>query len=411
MLIQLLNYFTGTAQVAVGEQYAIEAIRVILEQKLIHGEISRGDDGIRFTIRSTRLKQWKEAALHSGIEYEIKNENGFPKLFERYKGRWGIAVGAAMFAAITLWSSAVIWNVDVTGNSSISDSDIIAWLEEQGCSPGTYIKSIDFDSLHNNVMLSHPELAWVSVNMDGTWAHVEVREVTSLPKVPTEGEYTNVVSGEDGQIELVYVYEGKSVVQPGDAVRKGELIISGAVSVGDSGVRFERGSGKVQARVQRSFEVEIPFDCEKKQPTGRSESLKSIIFFGKRINLFINSGISYANYDTIEYKYQVKFFGRFVVPVWICVTKYSECETAAVRLSEAQTRELAEAEYTKKLAEAVGDGELLACDRTDASDESCIRYICRLTCSDDIGVVVPITVKNDVADETETQDTSSEKNN
>lgn len=408
MIIKLLNYFTGTLSIAVKNPFVNSAVRLILEQKLIQGEISQNDDGIVFSIRGTHMKRWEMSALHHGIEYEVIGERGLPKVLRRYKGRWGIAAGIGIFAVITLWSSSVIWNIDVIGNSQISDSNIKSWLEEQGCHPGTFIKGIDFDSLHNNVMLSHPEIAWISVNVDGTQAHVEVKEVTTLPVSPKDGDYTNVVAGEDGQIELVYVYEGKPVVRPGDAVQKGDLIISGAMSVGESGVRFERGRGKVKARVRRSFEVEIPYDYEKSELTGRSESKKSIIFFGKRINLFINSGIPYANYDTIEYEDQIKFFDRFEIPVWLCSTIYSERQMTSIRLSKKEAVDLAEMEFTNKLNQTVGDGELLTCDKSDASDDQFIRYICKAVCSDDIGVEVPISVENNPGESVSNESAASQ---
>ena len=242
--------------------------------------------------------------------------SGLPDIFRRYKKRWGIAVGFLIFVFLVAVSGGRIWCVEISGNSRVADEEIIELLDELGCGVGDTYKNIEFAKLHNAFLLRCKDIAWISVNMDGTHAHVEVRE-TLADQAKEDNQNYNVVAGEDGQIEQIAAYEGKPQIAIGDTVRKGELLLSGVISYGETGLRYENAAGEVYAKVIRDFVVEVPLQTEKKIYTGHSTAKKSLVFFQFKSNLFFNSEIPYDSYDTTHRNRQLHLFDTVALPIWL----------------------------------------------------------------------------------------------
>ena len=136
----------------------------------------------------------------------------------------------ALLSAVMIWlSGRVIWCVNVTGNSTVPDGEIIEILESLGCGVGDFFGDIDFDVLHTRFLMKSDNIGWISVNMNGTHANVEVREIIFGKEETKEGGFYNVVAAEDGQIVRMAAVEGKPVCEIGDTVLRGELLISGAI--------------------------------------------------------------------------------------------------------------------------------------------------------------------------------------
>ena len=118
-------------------------------------------------------------------------------------------------------------------------------------------------------------------------AHVEVREtLDELPERERSSASANIVASEDGQITEVRVSGGRAVVGVNDIVRKGELLISGIMTVGEDGLRYEYASGQVFAKVNRQVTGEAALTQEKNVYTGQECTRRSVLFFGKERKFF-----------------------------------------------------------------------------------------------------------------------------
>ncbi len=316
----------------------------------------------------------------------------------RYKKRWGIAAGALIFVFLTALSSNVIWSVDVTGNKNISDKYITDILANLGCRPGAFYSSIDFDTLHNRFLMESEGIGWISVNMNGTRANVEVRE-TSVGEREADSTYYNLIAAEDGQIERIAAIEGKPQVKISQTVEKGQLLVSGILSREEGGIRLESASGSVYAKVTRNFSVSVPLKTEKKVYTGEKTEKKSVTFFSFNINLFTNSRIPYDFYDTIETEKRLYLFDTAALPVLVGTKEYREYENAFVTLTEDEAKDEAMRLYREKLKETLGTAQLLS-KSTDISIENEVCTVsCSIYCLADIAKPAPFDIAQDSDDE------------
>ena len=86
----------------------------------------------------------------------------------------------------------------------------------------TFGISLDTEDIRNHVLLEIPEPLWITVNVSGCRAYVEVRERVEAPEPVDEREPTNVVARRDGLILDIQAMDGVRCVLPGTSVEAGE---------------------------------------------------------------------------------------------------------------------------------------------------------------------------------------------
>lgn len=342
-----------------------------------------------------RKKQIVSTLKSLGITATLGQITGVPSVFYRYRKRIGIPLGL-LVSIILIWlSGKIIWCVNVEGNYNVPDSVIIDLLSDLGCGVGDTYENIDFDMLHNRFLMECEGISWIAVNMNGTHANVEVREVMDVKENADEGFY-NIVASENGQIERLAATEGKPVVEIFDTVEEGDLLISGAISYKeDTKTRFESADGSVFARVNRSFEINVPIKQEIMCDTGATIEKNKLRFFKLNINLFRNSGIPYEFYDKITVTNQIYLFESIPLPVFINKTVYKEKKYRKLMLTEEQAKERACLLYKEKLISVIGDAEMISKTVTESFSGDVYTVRCELYCLADIARKVPLVLIED----------------
>lgn len=330
MIKRLLLFFIGWVQVYVSPDAILKCTEILRIEEIECSRIITEKSGsLRLVMSLRQFSKFKKAAVAEALEYSHSNVLGLPQIFLFFLRRPGIALGVILFTVLTVWSGRIIWNIDIIGNDKVSDESIISLLAELGCSYGDDYTKIDFDRLHSDFLVMSDDISWISVNMKGTHARVEVRELRrgGDEEIPdTVG--ANVIAAEDAQIMLLKVESGLGAVNNGDVVKKGDLLISGVIPLREGGVRFEYADGEVLSYVSRTVEVEIPFKSTEKTYTGRKSEKNFIKIFKKSINLSLNYGIEYTTYDKIVESERLYLFGLIPLPVWVDKVTFKEYENS-----------------------------------------------------------------------------------
>ena len=287
-------------------------------------------------------------------------------------------------------SGRFIWRVEVRGLEQYHIKDVLEELGAQEFGVGSYIPGVNVNVLQNKVLMDSQRFAWLSVNLIGTTAQVEVIE--NKPKESKAQNITpmNLVAAADGRIVRFSLRNGWESVDVGDVVRKGELLASGVGERKDGGTQLVCADGQVYAEVVHELLVEIPFQYSRKVFESPQNVKKSIIFFGKEIKLFQKAGILGGSCDTIDNERILTFFGRITVPV-IFQTQTAlpyVCETAW-RTTE-QALALAEVILRQQTDALRRDRELLSLTRTVTVTDTAVQLRCTLSCIENIAQPEPI---------------------
>ena len=389
MLIKRLkDAFLGTVDILAEGAAKSAAVDYLIKNKIGYEIIENGD---ALVLRIREIDERRHAREFSKIGCRVAVRHGLPRFLSRYRRRYGFMAGAIVFAALVFFSQRVVWKIDVVGCESVSEESVVRNLEELAFTYGTVIGNTDFDTLHNDYLRLYDDLAWISVNMNGTWATVEVKELAE-GREEDEEAIMNVVASERGEVKMIEAHGGKVAVKVGDKVAEGDLLISGVISYAEKDTRLEEARGRVMAEVERTFTLEVPKMKEEKVYIGEVYTEKSLVFFKKTIKLSRNYRISHYKYDKIDKINRVNLFGTIPLPVFMAETEYREYESNLTPTSY----EEAEAEFSRLYPEALEktlDGaEIVSVSYTEReSDDAYIRDY-TVVCVADIATMKKIVV-------------------
>ncbi len=388
-MLFFVYFLLGRRKVRIRYYDVEKLINRILSAKINMTDTVRVEcDTIELTVAGGDIKTLEEIVSELGAECEIISSRGLPRIFSRYKKRYGIYVGAALFFLTVYASTMFVWRIDVVGNENVTREDIILLLSENGVREGSFIPGIDVEYVQHRSILGGEEIAWLSLNRIGTVFTVEVREKLSSEEKGASS--VNIVATLDGQIDSIEVYEGEAVVNVGDSVRKGDLLISGIVDGNARGLREIRADGTVIGRVSSNIRVEIPFETTEKRYTGKEIRKNKLIFFGNCVNLFINSGISMQKYDTIISRKISEFYDGTSLPIGIETEIYKEYEDVSVTYTQSEAAELAIATLNERVKQELAGSQLLSRTQSAYFTEYSFVIDCELYMLKNIAEVLPI---------------------
>ncbi len=386
MLSRFRSFLVGWRTVEIDEVRRSTVFDLMYRSGIPFTREARRGGKLSFRIREPDTAELCCLFREACIEYRLGELHGLYAVVKWLFFRPAIPIGAALFIVWMLYSSRLIWDVRVIGNTKTSEEEIIALLDELGCGIGDYYPSIEFSKVHANYAAAQNDIAWLSVYMNGTVAEVQVRELyaDTRPK-HEEGVYANVVATCDGVVEYVNVFEGQAAVRAGDVVRAGQVLISGVVENKDGSVRYEYAAGEVYCMVAEPVSVEIQLEREKKVYTGHNFSKKCVKIFKKTINLSRKGGIEGATYDTIDTMEQLCPFGLSTIPVWMYKTEYREYTLERETVSPEEAAELALLELSEIVKQKAEEGVLLSKTVNVSLDDGTYSLDCLLYLSRDIG--------------------------
>ncbi len=300
----------------------------------------RCGDCMRFRVGIIASVRVRSVCERAGICASVISRHGLPSAIASLAMRPGIILGLALCFAMCFFCSRVVWDIRIEGNSHVPESVITDTLRASGICVGTEKKSLDIDAIQNRFLILSDEISWISVNIIGNVAEVEVREVQTAPETP-DYVCSNLVSTQNGRIVSFEEVRGNISVKLGEDVSRGQLLVGGIYGDETSALRFVRSSGKVFALCEREYNIEVPLEFEKKAPTGKKKIKKSLIFFDKEVKLFVNSGNLYTSCDIIVREEYFNPYGLGALPFGIRTVEYIEYTEVNARRSEEQAREQA----------------------------------------------------------------------
>ena len=341
-------------------------------------------EGERYVFRCTLItaRALKRSLAGAGISVDVVKRVGIPSLLYRYRHRYGIALGILLFFAIIFFSGRVIWDVRIEGNRRLSEAEVIESLAECGLSVGDFKRQVDTSLVENLLMIESEDISWISINLIGTVAEVELRE-REVAEEAQPWDAANVVAAEEGEIVLFEDARGNILLKIGDRVEAGDLIISG-IYEGRGGVRYTSAHGKVLALTEEEIRIEVPFEYDKKVYTGEVFIEKYLVFFEKEIKIYSNcrnSGTTCDKIDTVEY---ADVCGGGDLPVGVRTVRYYEYTYERQTRDESEAERLADYKLSGEIYTRAGSSEVVGITKRYEYQADGVTVVCRLRSIKDI---------------------------
>ena len=379
-------YLLGYAVIRIERVYAEQVLNLCMQGGIVYLDGGSDKDHLRLCLRTGYVRRLCHALDGADVPYCTERRGGLPQLLHRLLGRPGLVLGALCAALLIFASECFLFDIRVTGNSTLTASEVKALLAEQGLMEGTFLPGLDTDRLENRVMLSTDKIGWLSVNIRGNVANVELVE-QRLPDPKPVLKPAHIVAAQSGEVVAVELYRGNVLVAAGEQVAKGEILIAGVYDSAATGFRFTRASGKVMARTVYSFRVEIPYEYQKKVYTGEVFEKKSLKFFSFPIKLFESTGKIGECCDIISIVENCSPVPGVDLPMEICTERYLSYTTETAYRDPEAALTLAYRELSEQIAKTLQDGELLEKRIYTEIGESGVVLRADVTCIADIAAV------------------------
>lgn len=197
-------------------------------------------------------------AKKSRVRLKVKSRHGLPFFIRAHKDRVGILIGVAVFALVIYVMSCFVWTIDVVGLETISYTQVMQALKDNGLYVGAFKPACSFTNISRNTMLEIEDIGWMSLNTLGSHCSVEIKEKAKSPKVDDFSTPANVKAKRDGQIISINTANGEACFGVGSAVVKDQLLVNCVIEDQLGRVKLVRADAQVIAKTtrQKVFRIE-----------------------------------------------------------------------------------------------------------------------------------------------------------
>lgn len=391
MLKEIVNRFRGQTWIRVETPFPERILNLCSARGLAFWDLA-WESETAFTCRLSRRDCGRLRRALKGLDCSmtVVRGEGVPFFLGRFRHRQVLLVGLTACALWVTVGSFFIWDFTVEGNETVTEEEILRALEKNGVGLGTLGLGLDTEDLRNHVLLEIPELCWLTVNVSGCRATVQVRERVPAPELVSKRQPSNVVARRAGLVLKVQALDGAACVLPGTSVTQGQILISGVEDTETFGARVLTGMGTVEARTWYTLTADLPLTAPVKRYTGEEKTFYSLVIGTKRIKFFSNSGMETGSYDKITTRDHWPFFG-LPLPVTLEreTCRYYETETSTVDVTSAEAAaEGALTEYLHSLVDGYGTVSSTLCSSRQRGD--ILTVTLSAECVEQIGQSVPI---------------------
>ena len=257
-----------------------KVINMALSRGVFLWNIKKKSDWLDLKVRSSGFEALNTIVEETGHSLEVINKKGLPFLKPTFKRRIGFVSGALVFILALYFMSSFIWHIEVTGCEQVDKNRVLLTAAKYGVYKGAAKWSFSRTEVEESMLRDIDELTYVRLDVNGVKATIEVVEKI-FPREEVTGP-CHIIASKDGVVEEILVLEGQAKIREGQAVSKGDILISGLVipeinpfmqNVSD--VPLEpytvRARGIVKARVWYEAYAEYPLRLEKTIFTGNKQ--------------------------------------------------------------------------------------------------------------------------------------------
>ena len=325
------------------------------------------------------------AYARSRIRFELYAPGGLYGLIASLRYSYGIIAALILSIFVFAFSSTRVWDVRVSGNERLTDSEIEAALFDLGLEIGSPWRKVDKNAIENEMLSENSDIAWIAVNRRGTVAYVNVIESENVGvRAEDESAFSNIVATRDGVIEEITVDRGVAAVKVGDVVRKGQVLISGVVE-NEKGVTLVCAKGVVRASCVTNVSAEAPEKSVERVLKSQKLAHMRLVLFKFSINLFKNYGNSENGCDIIKENRKFTLFNEYRLPVRIERAYIAEYEEVERTRSAEEMTSAAERELDAMIYSMFKDADVIKLRTEGAFVDGAYRISARVVYSADIG--------------------------
>lgn len=265
-----------------------------------------------------RREDWRRVSAlcrRRGEKARIRRRMGVYWLLKGMLHRPVLLTGLAGLILLVLLLPKRVLFVRVEGNQQIPAARILEAAADSGIRFGAARREVRSERMKNALLDAVPELQWAGVNTFGCVAVISVRERAEQKQESREiTGVGSIVAACDGIILSATASRGTCLCCPGQAVTKGQVLISGYTDLGLT-IGVTLAEGEVFAQTRHPLRAVMPLQTERRTEI-REEYVNFSLRIGKkRINFWKGSGICDGSCGRMYEEYYITLPGGFQLPI------------------------------------------------------------------------------------------------
>lgn len=336
---------------------------------------------------SISSRDWKKANIilnRIGARTEMADQWGLPYLISKLRHRMLLVVSCLILLVLTIWLPTRILFWEIQGNDSVPADYILAQAQQAGLHFGCKRTEIRSEKIKNQLLSSIPDLDWVGVTTSGCVATIRVSESDVLTRNKKTVPMGNIVALCDGVVNSITVTKGIALCKPGQAVKKGQVLISGYEDCGFV-LKYSGAEGDVYADTIRVLEGNFLINGTQRNQFRSVYNAFSLRIGKNIINFSKDSGIYDASCVKMYEERYVTLPGGFQLPVCVIRERWFYYETSSCIPEEYSNDWLSDAAQSY-LQDLILGGKLQCVNLMLYCENDIGRFCGTYRCTEQIGV-------------------------
>lgn len=225
--------------------------------------------------------------LKSIYEVTLLDTFGFLKIKKKVN-QYKVFLFTLFLGILTLvFLSHIIFRIEVIHNDKTLRTLLLKELESYGIQKYTFKKNFkELEKIKQEILEKQKDkIEWLEIETIGTKYEIRVEE-RKQKEEEKQTEPRNLVAKKDATIKEIHAETGEIIKNIHDYVKKGDIIVSGIITLNDTLKNITSAKGTVYGEVWYQTKVEYPFYYQEHFLTGKKKTVYTFHFFNFKLSFF-----------------------------------------------------------------------------------------------------------------------------
>ena len=396
MINEFMHFLTGYVKAEISGEETGRLLSLAAKENIRFFGYKGEKESVKVSLKIKDYKKLLKIKRKLKVKIKRLEKRGVPFLLHPYKKRLGLISGFVFGVIIVIMMSGRVWVLKSEGSLIYKESEVLKYAESFGITLGMKQSDINPHKTANKLLYTLKGVDFVSVNTDGALVNIVIKDSVIKPEIKEgeKGEVRNVIARSDGVIKYIEASDGMVKVKVNEAVKKGDLLITGLWDTYNNwgektGKSFSAAArGKVIAEVRKvySYKTELKYT---EFINGKLSERKSLYLFGQSFPL------SFPLIENDKYKKELSFSHLYLLgvkmPIGLISEKYREQIPIERELTEFEAQNKLKNMFHSDIRQEIFKGNELLNRKLDYKREGNTLYLtAECVFLEDIAEIVPV---------------------
>jgi len=330
-VVKIINFLKGYVRIKVRGLCVERFINLCGNKNLLIWGVEKQGEIYEMYMSLPAFYELRPIVRKTSTRVVILKRYGLPFLLPGMKKRIAFSVCCIAVLLFLYGSSLFLWDIDYEGNYRLTDEVIEKFLESNGVNVGMYTGNLDIEVLEKEIRKNFKEVTWTSLKLEGSRLVVSLKEndapiIESTDRI-TQEEGRDLIASYDGRIVSMIVRSGVPMVEIGEQVSAGSILVEGRVPILNEDTTVKEYL-YVDADADILLEYMIPYEemlslCyTEKVYTGRRK--KGYFIRWDQAEFVLEKRTPFLQYDVVTKTFQPEILNKLNIPLYAGNIQYRE---------------------------------------------------------------------------------------